>query len=243
MKERSSLLPAAVLAAGLVTGGWLIGRGFARAHAPVRSVTVKGVAERDVEADVALWPLRFVATNDDLARAQERIKTDAAQIYAFLAHNGITAEHAELRALEVTDMLANPYGERTGASRYIISQTIMVRSDDPSMVLAATQKVGDLVSAGVVLTARDELGAGGPTFLFTRLNDLKPDMIAEATANARIAAEQFAKDSSSRLGAIRSANQGVFVILPRDQAPGLQEQQQMLKTVRVVTTVEYFLDE
>ena len=85
------------------------------------------------------------------------------------------------------------------------------------------------------------MGNGGPTFLFTRLNEIKPPMIAEATASARQAAEQFAKDSQSRLGSIRQANQGVFVILPRDQAPGASEESQRVKTVRVVTTVEYYL--
>jgi hypothetical protein len=102
--------------------------------------------------------------------------------------------------------------------------------------------VGELVGAGVVLSARSDFGGSGPTFLFTRLNDLKPAMIAEATANARAAAEQFARDSQASLAGIRTASQGVFVILPRDQAEGAQEQQQLHKTVRVVSTVEYFLD-
>lgn len=100
----------------------------------------------------------------------------------------------------------------------------MVRSTDVDVVLRASQRVGELVSAGVVLSS-SKMGAGfaGPTFLFTKLNDLKPAMIADATASARQAAEQFASDSRSRLGGIRQASQGVFVILPRDQAPGIQE--------------------
>jgi hypothetical protein len=84
---------------------------------------------------------------------------------------------------------------------------------------------------------------GGPTYLFTKLNDLKPEMIAEATASAREAAEQFAKDSGSDLGPIRTASQGVFQILPRDRAPGVMEESQLDKTVRVVTTVEYALED
>jgi hypothetical protein len=100
--------------------------------------------------------------------------------------------------------------------------------------------VGELVSAGIVLSSEEYRG-GGPTFLFTRLNDVKPAMIAEATANARAAAEQFAKDSRTSLRGIRQANQGVFVILPRDQAAGIAEESQVNKIVRVVSTVEYFL--
>ena len=98
----------------------------------------------------------------------------------------------------------------------------------------------ELVSAGVVLSS-DGGAAGGPVYLFTALNDAKPEMVAEATRNARASAEQFAKDSGSALGGIRSASQGVFQILARDEAPGLQEPYQIAKRLRVVSTVEYFL--
>jgi hypothetical protein len=123
----------------------------------------------------------------------------------------------------------------------VIRQTIIVRSTDVARVQAAAQRVADLVQAGVVLSSGQEYG-GGPTFLFTRLDALKAPMIAEATAQARRAAEQFARDSKSGLGGIRSAAQGYFEILPRDQAPGLSQESQVVKTVRVVTTVAYALD-
>ncbi len=97
------------------------------------------------------------------------------------------------------------------------------------------------MSAGVVLSSAGEPGSGGPTFIFTGLNTLKPQMIAEATARAREAAEQFARDSKSEIGEIRQASQGVFEILPRDQAPGISEESQIFKTVRVVSTIDYAL--
>jgi hypothetical protein len=244
MSERAFLgFAALVLAAGIALAGWFVGDGFMRGRAADRYVTVKGVAEREVKADIALWPLRFVVTDDDLARAQQRITESANKVYEFLARQGIDKAQAQLQGLEVVDLLANQYGERSANSRYIITQTIMVRSSDPDLVFNATQKVGELVGAGVVLSSRGEYGSEGPTFLFTKLNDSKPEMIAEATANARLAAEQFAKDSKSALGSIRNANQGVFVVLPRDQASGVQEQQQLFKILRVVTTVEYFLND
>jgi hypothetical protein len=99
------------------------------------------------------------------------------------------------------------------------------------------------VSAGVILTSGQQYGSGGPTFVFKGLSDLKPEMIAEATSRARASAEQFAKDSGSRLSGIRRANQGVFVILPRDRAPGIDESSQVEKTVRVVATIEYLLED
>ena len=118
----------------------------------------------------------------------------------------------------------------------------MVRSNNPDVVFEANQKVSELVNGGVRAEFVRREGGGGPTYLFTKLNDIKPPMIAEATASARQAAEQFAKDSGSALGSIRQATQGYFSILPRDQAPGIEEAQQRQKIVRVVTTVEYYLN-
>lgn len=231
-----------ILALGVAVGGALMGRGVARIRAEDRYVTVKGVSERSATADLALWPLRIVVTGNDLAAASERIATQARLVLAFLARHGIDTAKVELQGFSVADALANQFrqGDIAG-NRYVIRQTLMVRSGDPARVLAASQKVGELVSAGVVLSSGEEYGGGGPTFLFTGLNAIKPAMVGEATARAREAAEQFAKDSRTSLGGIRRADQGVFVILPRDQAPGVQEQNQIDKTIRVVSTVQYFL--
>jgi hypothetical protein len=232
---------AAILGAGIALAGWFIGEGFVEGRTAARVVTVKGVAERDVEADIALWPLNFVATNDDLAVARDRIRKGHEAILAFLERHGIDPAAAEVQKLDVNDLLANPYRSSGPLeSRYIITETLMVRTQDPVSVHKASQDLGELVDAGVVLSSSGGPGAG-PTFLFTGLNALKPAMIAEATAEARRAAEQFAKDSDSRIGNIRRANQGVFVILPRDQAPGIMEGSQLHKTLRVVSTVEYIL--
>lgn len=240
MKNGFSLFGALLLALGLSAGGWFIGEGFVKGRTADRFVTVKGVAERDVKADTALWPLGFVATDDDLGKAQAKIAESKKAILSFLDRNGIPSSNTELQALEVTDLLANPYRSGPTNSRFIISQVLMVRSADPELIQSASQKVGELVDAGVVLSSSGRPG-GGPTFLFTKLNDYKPDMIAEATASARKAAEQFAADSGSRLGTIRRAHQGVFVILPRDRAPGIMEEKQPNKTIRVVSTIEYYL--
>jgi uncharacterized protein len=236
-----STLPAGFLALGLVLGGWLIGDGFARGRASDRYVEVKGLAEREVTADMALWPLRYVSTGDDLGAAQAQINRSTRQVLAFLTRHGIDTTSVQLQALEVSDAFANRFpGERAGP-RYVIQQTVMVRSKSPAVVMAASQRVSELVGEGVVLSSSGEYGIGGPTFIFTRLNQLKPSMVKEATGNARAAAEQFAADSRSELGSIRQANQGVFVILPRDQAPGINEGAQLEKVVRVVSTVQYFL--
>jgi hypothetical protein len=230
-----------VLALGLASGGWFIGHGFASGRAADRYVEVKGLAEREVTADLALWPLRYVTTGDDLSVAQAQTTRSTRQVFTFLSRHGIDTASVQLQALEVSDAFANRFVGERGGPRFVIQQTVMVRSGKPDVVMQASQRVSELVAAGVVLSSSGEYSIGGPTFVFTRLNELKPSMVKAATANARGAAEQFAADSRTELGGIRHANQGVFVILPRDQAPGVNEGGQLQKIVRVVSTVQYFL--
>ena len=234
-------LEAVIVALGLAVAGMFVGGGISKGRTADRFVTVRGVSEREAKADLALWPIRFVAADNDLARAQIRITESADKVRAFLTKQGIDAARVEVSQYNVVDTQANQYSSRDTAWRFIIQQTIMVRSDKPDVVFEASQKVSELVNGGVVLNS-SEGGGGGPTYLFTKLNDIKPPMIAEATASARQSAEQFAKDSGSALGSIRQATQGYFTILPRDQAPGIEEAHQRQKIVRVVTTVEYYLN-
>ncbi len=242
MKMEQSTVPAILLALGVAIGGLLIGNGFARGRSADRFVTVKGVAERDVQADLAIWPLRVVSADNDLTVAHAKLQTSVQKIMQFLAAQKIDTTQATLANFQVSDAFTNQYGGSDRApTRYVIHQTIVVRSNDPTTVLAASQHVAELVNSGVVLSSGGEYGNGGPTFVFTGLNKLKPVMIGEATARAREAAARFATDSKSDLGGIRQASQGVFEILPRDQAQGITEESQVAKTVRVVSTVDYFL--
>jgi hypothetical protein len=242
MNDAASIRKALVMAIGVALAGWFVGGGFVRARTVDRFVTVKGVAERVVEADVGLWPLRFVATDNDLGTAQSKVEAQRQAVTAFLRKNGLESADAELQGLEVTDVRANPYHSGPPGDRFIVTMLLMVRSDQPERIRDASQKVGELVNSGVVLSSGPGgMGFGGPTFLFTKLNDMKPEMIAEATASARKAAEQFAKDSKSRIGGIRRASQGVFEILPRDQAMGVMEGAQLHKTLRVVSTIDFYL--
>ena len=239
MNDRSPM-PVLVLALAIVLSAWLIGRGIERFRAADRSVSVKGVAERTVQADVGLWPLRMVSADNDLEIAQRKITHDRHTVLAFLARFGLDSTATELQGFEVADTRANPYQNSVGANRFIITTTLMVRTGEPDRIRQASQRVSDLVAAGVVLTSGGP-GYGGPTYLFTRLNDLKPEMLAEATANARKAAGEFARQSGSRIGAIKRAQQGFFEILPRDPAPGVMQEGQIQKTLRVVATIDYEL--
>ncbi len=235
--------PALILALGMAIGGGLIGSGFARGRASDRFAEVKGVAEQDVRADLAVWPIKIVAADNDLATAQSHLQNDIRGVITFLAQQNIDTTQVALQDFSVSDALANQYNQEARAvTRFVIHQTVVVRSTHPELILAASEKVGALATAGVTLSSGGEDGYGsGPSFVFTGLNALKPRMIADATARAREAAQQFARDSHSALGGIRTASQGVFEILPRNGDVGGNEAHQIDKTVRVVSTVQYFL--
>ena len=237
-------LRAAILAVGIALAGLLAGNGFARARAADRYVTVKGVSEREVRADLAIWPLHLVGADNDLAAANSKLTKSIVGVREFLARHGVDTSQIQMTDFSATDANANQYGpDRRPANRYVVHQTVLVRSSRPDEVLAASQQIGELAAIGVAISSGGEYGpnSGGPTFVFSGLNKLKPEMIADATARAREAASQFARDSRSQLGGIRQANQGIFEILPRDQAPGINESSQIAKIVRVVSTIDYYL--
>jgi hypothetical protein len=225
------------IAIGFTIGGYFVGEGFREGRKTDRYVTVKGLSERFVKADVAIWMLRFTATGDDLGQAQEKIDRDLDAITSFLTDAGLKAEEIRPLRLEVTDRLAQAYrGDQSRAGRFTISQTIRVRTDSVDLVAALSRRTGELVKRGVILS-----DMGGPSYLYTKLNEIKPSMIAEATRNARRSAEQFAADSNSRIADIRRANQGVFQILARDGGRTISEANQLDKKVRVVSTIVYLL--
>ena len=176
MTDRS-FFAATVVAVGVAIGGGLIGWGFARGRANDRFVEVKGLAEREVTADLALWPLRFVASGNDLATAQAQINRSYEQVIAFLKRHGIDASATHLQNLQVSDANTKQYQRPAGGPRFVIDQTIIVRMNKPEVIRDASQRVGEVINEGVVLSQGGEYGSSGPTYVFTRLNDLKPGAI------------------------------------------------------------------
>ncbi|MDX5365292.1 MAG: SIMPL domain-containing protein [Alphaproteobacteria bacterium] len=239
MKSIFAVVAALVLGLGIALGGYLAGDGLVKSRLGDRSISVKGLSEREVKADLALWALRFVVTGNDLATTQADVKRNADIVNGFLKKHGFADEEIELQAPQVTDRLAQMYSSGEFNTRFIIAQQIVLRSTDVDKVAAANRDTSTLVEQGVVLS--NEYGPVRPSYLFTKIADIKPEMLEEATIRAREAAETFAADSGSRLGGIRRAWQGQFSILPRDDTPGAQESEQIMKTVRVVSTVDYLL--
>lgn len=237
--DNSRLIPSAVigglLALGLIGAGALVGQGVIHARAGDRTVTVRGLSERNVKADLAVLPLRFTASGDVLSEVQTRIDGDLALVRQFLTAQGYPADAVDLGRLEVADTRSREYAAQNGGPRFILAQSVIVRTNDVARVQTTTRALNDLVRQGVVLQDFQ-----GPSYVFTKLNDVRPQMIAEGTAAARTGAEQFAKDSGTPLGPIRQATQGSFEILPRDGAGG-DEAASIDKKVRVVTTITYGL--
>jgi len=233
-----NLLPAAVaagiLAVGVTAGGAFIGRGIENARIGDRSVSVRGLSERVVKSDLAVLPLRFAAAGDDLALVQADVDRDLAAVRRFLAQQGYAPAEIDLGRLQVTDQYAREYQQQNVGARYQVAQTVIVRTNNVDRVQATTRSLDALLRQGVVLQDYT-----GPSYLFTKLNDVRAKMIGEATASARTGAQQFARDSGAALGGIRSATQGSFEILGRDEIG--DESSQVFKRVRVVTTVNYRL--
>ena len=227
------VVAALLIALGLVGAGWFASQGMARLRTADRYVTVKGSAERIVDADLVVWPLAHSVGGNDLADVQRRLDANTATIRGFFTDAGFKPGEIVVSPPRLEDRWAYAYGDNRPPERFRYSTTVTLRTSNVANARSGLRKSGALVSRGVMLGAEGE--AGGPDFDYTQLNDIKPALIAEATANARKSAEQFAKDSGARIGGIRSANQGVVDISNRDQGSP------QVKKVRVVTTVEYFL--
>lgn len=234
MKDASRLLTALFVAAGLVIAGWFVAQGMARLRTQDRFVTVKGSAERIVDADLVVWPLAHTVGGNDLSGVQQQLEANTQTIRDFFANAGFQPEEIAVSPPRLEDRWSYAFGDQRPPERYRHSTTVTLRTGRVAQALEAVRGSGELVSRGVMLGADGNPGMG-PEFDYTRLNEIKPGLIAEATANARKSAEQFAKDSGARLGGIRTANQGVVSISDRDRGSP------HVKTVRVVTTVEYFL--
>jgi len=248
--RNTGLLLGSFLAVGFIAGGWVLGAEIKATRFSEQFVTVRGLAERDVRSDLAIWPLGFEEVGDDLSLLYAKTEQDKNGILQFLAQQGVQPSEVELGAVRVVDTQANQYG---GAARplhrYIIEQQISVRTPRVDTVAAAVQKTVLLLQKGIVLSGNPNEGV---VYRFTGLNSVKPDMITEATRNARAAADRFASDSGSKVGAIRQANQGIFSIVAADHSSDASEpggfggafsaDSSIMKTVRVVTTMEYYLE-
>ena len=231
----AALLLGALLCAGLVGLGWKLSSAIVGIKALERTVTVKGLSERDVSADIAIWPIRFNEAGNDLNKLAAALQQKNNMIIEFLRNKGFTDTEISTSVPSITDRQAQGWSDSDHGLRYAGTSTITVYTQNVDRVRSAMNEAVELGKAGIAVTAQDY--EAKTEFLYTRLNEVKPAMIEEATRNAREVAEKFATDSQSKLGRIKTASQGQFSIENRDSNTP------HIKKVRVVSTVEYYLSD
>lgn len=219
---------------GLVVLGMMIPRAVDRFRSFDRMVNVKGLCEKEVKADKVIWPVVYRVMANDIQTVYDQTDRNNAEIIAFLKAGGIDAAEITVSVPEISDKYATEYGSNDRAYRFIAKNVITVCTSDVDAVLALMSSQSDLLKKGIVIGGSNEW-ENPVEFKYEGLNEIKPEMIEEATRNAREAAEKFAKDSDSKLGKIKTANQGTFTIENRDSNTPY------IKRVRVVTSVTYYL--
>lgn len=251
----SNLVLGVLIAFGLFCMGFFISKAVYRAKVSDHYVTVKGLVERQVRANLGVWEIDYREVGNNLINANGQLEHDQQVVVAFLKKNGFSAEEMELRPAKVTDLLANPYGSTTTDTtkqfRYIVIGGVRVRSNNVERIQKVSQTTGDLIKEGIPLSFDTADYASdlspNPSYFFTQLDTIRPQMLVDATRSARQLADQFAHDSGTKLGGIRRASQGVFQITPRDASNVTPDNSQsnearsIDKKVRLVTTIDYFL--
>lgn len=230
------IIAAAVLALGVIVGGYLMGDGIRRARMADRAVTVRGLAERNVTADLATWTISFSSQGTELGAVQAQSDRNLQTVTEFFRRAGFPADAVTDAGGSVNSF----YDSNRGENQVTVNRRVQLRTTDVQRARQAYARQFELIRAGVPIQE-----GSGMQYNFTRLNDLKPEMITEATRNARQVADRFAADSDTAVGGIRSATQGYFSVGARDgdvSEEGSGERDSPYQKVRVVTTIEFFLD-
>jgi len=232
-RNMAILASAGLLTAGLIVGGYLLGDGLLRAREADRSVTVRGLAEKDVTADLATWTIAYSANGFDLQSVRSDIDQNTQQLKEYFTQLGFKPDELKPIGAGVNQYINN------GVRNITITQRMQLRTTDIARAQKAVANQFDLVRRGVTLQE-----GSGMSYSFTKLNDIKPEMVAEATKDARKSAQQFANDSGTNVGGIKNATQGYFSIEARDgdSSGGYGSSDTPYKKVRVVTTVNFYLD-
>ena len=234
--KASALLLGVFIFLGLAALGYLLGNAAIKFKEYERTVTVKGLSEQEYEADIVIWPIQFNVAGNDLPGLYSSIESSTSKIRDFLIKNGIEVEEINFSPPAITDKSAQQWGDNSRAEfRYTTIQTVMVYSKNIKTVRSVMNSLSELGKKGIVF-----MGANYESqteYIFSRLNDVKPVMVEEATRNAREVAQKFATDSQSSLGKIKKAYQGQFTIESRDK------NNPHIKKIRVVSTVEYYLSD
>jgi hypothetical protein len=250
LDEKQTIIVSAIIIGvcfllGLTAGGYFIGKAGARFKSDVRTVTVKGLVEKEVKADQAIWTLSFRRASENLKDAHARISSDREVAIAFIRNHGFKENEISIQPVKIVDKLARDYdsGQANERYRYVVTNSLRVTTKNVDLVIKALGETEKLLKAGVLLDGQME-GMANPRYLITAFNELRPQLLAEATKNARLTAQQFASDSDVKVGKIRSANQGniqIFGSDGNDESAYYSPTSSPVKKIRVVSTFEFEL--
>lgn len=225
---------------GPALGGYFIGKAIEHFKSNDRVVIVKGLSEKEVKSDLAIWTINYKNSENDLSLLDGKMALDKAAIESFLVTSGFTKDEISAGNTDIVDKASREYNspgdDRT--ARYIMTGKITLRTAKVDSVLPAQERISQLIQGGVIVS-------GSPSFYYTKLLEVRPQMIAEATKNARLSATQFADDSGCKVGTIRTANQGVFSISSKDSLmndSNYSDLSSVDKKIRVVSTITFSLD-
>lgn len=245
MKTKNFWIIAVALVLSFGINALLIGKALQRFKMDDRYVSVKGLSEREVKADLVVWNIQTRIVNDNLLEGSGKIEEAKNKIVEFLIQKQISKDDIITEGSSVIDKRANQYEnfQQMNTPRYLITQIIQIRSSNVDLVQNVSRMTGELLQAGVVISNNEY---GNPIqYYFTKLNDIKPEMISEATQKAREAALKFATENDSKLGRLKKANQGLFTIVDRTASLSGGEggyassTVDIYKKVRVVISAEY----
>ena len=226
-----------LISLSVVIAGFFIGNMHKTGKKYDRYVQVKGLSEREVKADLAVWPINITLTGNDLKTLKSEIEKQNDAVYNFFISQGFEKSELTKGSTNISDARADQYNPnvQNREFRYLAKSEFTIRTGDINLLQNALSESLELISNGILLGSKN---AWRPIeYIYTGLNELKPSMIEEATKNAREVAEKFAHDSNSRVGKIRIARQGLFTINDRDvNTPEI-------KIVRVVSTIDFQLED
>jgi len=249
-ENRTMILAAVIVGVsfivGITLGGYFVGKGGARFRSDIRTVTVKGLVEKEVKADQAIWVLRFRRAGEDIKDVHMKISADREAAISFLKNQGFKDEDISRQPARTIDKLAADYSQSqvNERLRYVVISSLRVTTSNINLVTRALEATEELLKSGVLLDGQQGEGGANPRYVLTTFNALRPQLLAEATKNARLTAQQFASASGAQVGKIRSANQGSIQIFGsdgNDESGYYSPTSTPSKKIRVVSTFEFEL--
>lgn len=235
--KNTNWLKILIISISIVIAGFFIGNMHKTGKKYDRFVQVKGLSEREVNADMAVWPLNITLTGNDLKLLRSEIEKQNNEVYNFFIRQGFEKNELSKGSTNISDALADRYNSNSQNNeyRYLAKSEFTIRTNNIDRLQKALSESLELISQGILLGSKNTWRP--IEYIYTGLNDIKPLMIEEATKNAREVAEKFAHDSNSQVGEIRIARQGLFTITDRD------ENTPEIKIVRVVSTIDFQLED